>query len=55
MLESNLRAVNLYTSHEGLILDYEEALTQPTENYGVSCASMTFSSFMRSFLTNVCR
>jgi len=32
--ESNIRAVNLYTSHEGLILDYEESLTRPTDIFG---------------------
>lgn len=38
MLESNIRAVNLYTSHEGLILDYEESLTQPTDIFGIPCS-----------------
>eukprot|EP00026_Physarum_polycephalum_P006310 Phypoly_transcript_06352.p1 GENE.Phypoly_transcript_06352~~Phypoly_transcript_06352.p1 ORF type:complete len:493 (+),score=59.64 Phypoly_transcript_06352:62-1480(+) len=36
--DTNIRAVNLYTSHEGLILDYEEALTHSTEIFGVPCA-----------------
>jgi len=38
ILESNIKGVNLYTSHEGLILDYEEALTHPTDIFGVPCS-----------------
>lgn len=33
--DTNIRAVKLYTSHEGLILDYEEALTHKTDLFGV--------------------
>lgn len=39
MPESTLRGVNMYTSHEGLLLPYEEALTRPTTNYGITAPS----------------
>jgi len=35
MPESTLRGVNMYISHEGLLLPYEEALTRPASQYGV--------------------
>jgi len=36
--QDNVKGVNLYTSHEGLILDYEEALTHPTDIFGIPCS-----------------
>lgn len=45
MPESTLRGVNMYTSHEGLLLPYEEALTRPVANYGAVPGSSSGSKY----------
>jgi 3-deoxy-7-phosphoheptulonate synthase len=48
--ESTLRGVNLYTSHEGLILDYEESLTRPAANYGITTSKYSYYNAGAHFL-----
>jgi 3-deoxy-7-phosphoheptulonate synthase len=49
--ESNLSSVNLYTSHEGLLLDYEEAMTRKMHDHDIqkSNSSSSLDTMAASF------